>query len=215
VQTEQPRRASGAIVFVSLVAMMVIGIGTVALAVMSATGSGQGSSGTQTSTTRALGLELSIVVSPSVGPSGTDFQVTASVTNFLPMTNNVTGLDEYGGVGSDQFCGSAPIAFEVLQGYYTLANYTPGRLVDVHGPGVSTCPPEGADLSYYVFQANSDNFTGPPGAGLSSHAAEVRAEVSQAWSGGSAEGTSLSAGRYTVVAADNWGQLAMVHLTVS
>jgi hypothetical protein len=214
VQTEQPRRASGAIVFVSLVAMMVIGIGTVALAVMSATGSGQ-SGGTQTSTTRALGLELSIVVSPDVGPSGTDFQVTASVTNFLPMANNATGLDEYGGVGSDQACGSAPIAFEVLRGYYTLANYTSGRVVDVHGPGVSACPSQGADLSYYFFQPNSDNFTGPPGADLSSHAAEVRVEVSQAWSGGSAEGTPLPVGRYTAVAADNWGQLAMVHFMVS
>jgi hypothetical protein len=194
---------------------MVIGIGTVALAVMSATGSGQGSSGTQTSTTRALGLELSIVVSPGIGPPGTDFQVTASVTNFLPMANNVTGLDEYSGVSPDQVCGSAPIAFEVLQGYYTLTNYTSGRVVDVHGPGVSACPSRGADLSYYVFQPNSDNFTGPPGAGLSSHAAEVSAGVSQVWSGGSAEGTPLPAGRYTAVAADNWGQLAMVHFAVS
>lgn len=215
-QTEQPRHGSGAIIFVSLVAMMVIGIGTVALAVMSATGSGQ-SGGQTTTTTRTLGLQLSLLVSPGVGPSGTGFQVMASVTNFLPTTNNVTGLDEYNGVGTNPICKFAPIAFDVLQGYYTLSNYTSGSVVEVHGPDVFACVPEAADLSYYVFQPNSDNFTGPSSLGSerSSHAAEVSAEVSQAWSDGLTSAAPLPAGQYTVVAADNWGQLAIVHFTVS
>jgi hypothetical protein len=217
VQTEQPRHGSGAIIFVSLVAMMVIGIGTVALAVMSATGSGQSGGQTTSTTTRTLGLQLSLLVSPGVGPSGTGFQVMASVTNFLPTTNNVTGLDQYNGVGSNPICRSAPIAFDVLQGHYTLANYTSGSAVDVHGPDVFACVPDAADLSYYVFQPNSDNFTGPAstGTGRSSHAAEVSVDVSQVWSDGLTTVAPLPAGQYTVVAADNWGQLAMVHFTVS
>ena len=213
-QTEQPRHGSGAIIFVSLVAMMVIGIGTVALAVMSATDSGQSGSQTTSTTTRTLGLQLSLLVSPGAGPAGSGFQVMASVTNFLPTVNNVTGLDQYNGVGSNPICKFAPIAFDVLQGHYTLANYTSGSMVDVHGPDVFACVSEAADLSYYVFQPNSDNFTGPSSTGASSHAAEVSADVSQVWSDGPTSAP-LPAGQYTVVAADNWGQLAIVHFTVS
>jgi hypothetical protein len=216
VQTEQPRHASGAVIFVSLVAMVVIGIGTVSLALMSVTGPSQTGSTSQM-TTRNLGLELSLLVSPGVGPSGMNFQVNASVTNFLPTTNNVTGLDEYNGVGSNPICKFAPIAFDVLQGYYTLANYTFGKVVDVHGPDVFMCVTGAADLSYYVFQPNSDNFTGAgsPGIGQWSRTAQVSVDVSQMWSDGLTAKAPLPAGQYTIVAADNWGQLAIVHFTVS
>jgi hypothetical protein len=214
-QTEQPRHASGAIIFVSLVAMIVIGIGTVAFAVMSATGQSQGGSTSQTSVDRKLGLELSLLVSPGMGPSGTVFQVNASVTNILPGINNVTGLDDYKGVGSNPICKFAPITFDVLQGYYTLANYTSGNVVDVHGPQVYMCVTGAADLSYYVFQPNSDNFTGAGSPGIGqSRTAEVSVDVSQVWSDGPTGKAPLPAGQYTVVAADNWGQLAIVHFTV-
>ena len=215
-QTEQPRHGSGVIIFVSLVAMIVIGIGTVAFAVMSAAGQSQGGSTTQTTVDRTRGLELRLLVSPGVGPSGTDFQVNASVTNVLPATNNVTGLDEYNGVGSNPICKFAPIAFDVLQGYYTLANYTTGNVVDVHGPQVYMCVTGAADLSYYVFQPNGDNFTGSGSPGIGqSRTAQISVDVSQVWSDGPTAKTALPAGEYTVVAADNWGQLAIAHFTVS
>ncbi|MDA4112923.1 MAG: hypothetical protein OK474_02650 [Thaumarchaeota archaeon] len=215
--TEQPRHASGAIIFVSLVAMIVIGIGTVAFAVMSATGQSQSGSASQTTTIdRTLGLELSLMVSPDLGPSGTVFQVNASVTNILPGTNNVTGLGDYKGVGSNPICKFAPIAFDVLQGYYTPGNYTSGEVVDVHGPQVYMCVIGGADLGYYVFQPNSDNFTGAGSSGIvQSRTAHVSVDVSQVWSDGSTGKAPLPPGQYTVVAADNWGQLAIVHFTVS
>ena len=216
-QTEDPRHGSGAIIFVSLVAMIVIGIGTVAFAVMSATSSQGTRTSETTATDQALGLQFRLAVTPGTAPSGSSFQVNASVVNVLQRVNNVSGLDRYNGIGSNPVCKSAPIAFDVMQGYYTLSNYSSATVVNVHGPQNMMCVVGADDLSYYVFQPNSDNFTGAASTGSLhlTRTAQISVDVGQVWSQGFGSSGPLKAGEYTVVAADNWGQLAIVHFKVS
>jgi hypothetical protein len=215
--SDSARRGSGAIAIVSLIAMIVIGAGTVALVMTSGGSPSQSGVSNSSTTDQSLGLRLTLQVSPGSGPSGTDFRVSANVTNVLGRTNNATGLDEYHGVGSNPICKFAPVAFDVLQGHFTLANYTSGAVVNVHGPQNMMCVIGAFDLGYYVFSPNSDNFTGPSGqSGVNlSRSAQVTADVSDVWSQGFSPSGPLPAGGYTVVAADNWGQLAFAYFTVA
>ncbi len=213
-QTDEPRQGASATVFVAVVAMVIVGIGTVELALASAPGQSWGTTGTATNST--LGLRLSLVITPGEGPSGTAFGAIVTVTNILARTNNVTGLGEYGGVARGPICSLAPISVELLQGRYSLENYTSGTALNLQGPSMHVCAVEEGDLAYYVFQPESDNFTGPasPGAVPVDLTAGLNMDVSQAWLNG-ASLQPLPPGLYTVVAADGWGQLVTAYFKVS
>jgi hypothetical protein len=118
-------------------------------------------SGTATVANQGLGIELVLSVSPSRGPLATSFEVNATVLNTLSRPNNVTGVDDYHGVQVNPLCNTGPVTFEVLQGYFTVANFTAGRVVSIHGVQNMMCIVPTSALSYYNLQPNSDVFVGP------------------------------------------------------
>jgi hypothetical protein len=170
-----------------------------------------------------LGIELALSVSPSQGPHATWFEVNATVWNTLARTNNVTGVNDYNGVQFNPLCNTAPVTFEVLKGYYTVANFNSGTVLSIHGVQNMACVVPASALSYYVFQPNSDVFTGPlPRMGGQAYTAAMTTRTATAatslvniYSSGFATPEPFPPGTYTVVAADNWGQLAAVHFSVT
>ena len=211
---------------------LMIGIG---VAVASAFVISGGSSVSSTSSTSAssaskatvsdegLGIELALSVSPSQGPHATSFDVNATVWNTLSRTNNVTGVNDYNGVQFNPLCNTAPVTFEVLKGYYTVGNFTSGTVVTIHGVQNMMCVVPASALSFYVFQANSDVFTGPlprlggqaSPASMTTRTATAATSLVDVYSSGFADPEPFPPGTYTVVAADNWGQVAAVHFSVS
>jgi hypothetical protein len=180
------------------------------------------SASTATASDQGLGIELALSVSPSQGPHATSFEVNATVWNALSRTNNVTGVNDYNGVQFNPLCNTAPVTFEVLKGYYTVTNFTLGTVLSIHGVQNMACVVPASALSYYVFQPNSDVFTGPlPRMGGASTAAMTTRTAAAAtslvniYSSDFATPEPFPPGTYTVVAADNWGQLAAVHFSVT
>ncbi|MDA4117907.1 MAG: hypothetical protein OK455_06135 [Thaumarchaeota archaeon] len=179
-----------------------------------------GSTAVTTVTSQTLGIALVLSVTPSQGPLSTAFVVNATVTNDLSRANNVTGVDDYHGVQFNPLCNNGPVTFEVLQGYYTDANFTSGTVLSIHGVQNMMCIVPTSALSYYVFQPNSDVFTGPlpqqggQSAAVTTRAAATSASLEYVYSSSFANPQPFAQGVYTVVGADNWGQLAVVHFTV-
>src|SRR5205807_8530291 len=103
---------------------------------------------TATVSDQGLGIQLVLSVSPSQGPRATSFEVNATVWNTLSRTNNVTGVDDYHGVMTNPLCNTGPVTFEVLQGYYTVANFTSGMVLSVHGVQNMACMVPTSTLSY-------------------------------------------------------------------
>jgi hypothetical protein len=183
-----------------------------------------GSSAITTVTNQALGISLVLSVTPSQGPFATNFNVNATVVNILSHANNVTGVGDYHGVQVNPLCNTGPVTFEVLQGYYTAANFTAGTVLNIHGVQNMMCIVPSSALSYYIFQPDSDMFTGPLAlahpsqngtATMTTRAATASASLANVYSSSLANPQPFAHGTYTVVAADNWGQLAVVHFTVT
>jgi hypothetical protein len=136
--------------------------------------------------------------------------------NILSRVNNLTGVNNYRGVEGNPVCNPGPLAFELLQGYYTSSDFGSGKVVNIHGVQNYMCVIGASNLRFYAFQSKSDFFTGraPSGAPLD-RAAHFSVDVTRQWSQDYSNSGPLAPGAYTVVAADNWGQLAVVHFTVS
>jgi hypothetical protein len=181
--------------------------------------------GTTTVANPGLGIELVLSVTPGQGRESTSFEVNATVWNTLSRQNNMTGVNDYNGVQVNPLCNTGPVTFEVLQGYYTTADFTTGPVVAIHGVQNMMCIVPTSALGYYVFQPNSDVFSGPlqqeqggsqnGTAAMTTRSATTADSLVDIYSGGLANPEPFPAGTYTVVAADNWGQLAAVHFTVT
>jgi hypothetical protein len=180
--------------------------------------------GTTTAANPSLGIQLVLSVSPGEGQGTPSFEVNATVRNALSRQNNVTGVNDYNGVQVNPLCNTGPVTFEVLQGYYTTANFTAGTVLSIHGVQNMMCIVPASALSYYVFQPNSDVFSGPlqqeqvgpqnGTVGMTTRSATTADSLLDIYPGGLASPEPFPAGTYTVVAADNWGQLAAVHFVV-
>jgi hypothetical protein len=189
----------------------------------SSTSSSQsGSAATAAVEDQGRGIQLVLSVTPSRGPAATSFEVNATVLNILSHANNVTGIGDFHGVQFNPLCNTGPVTFEVLQGHYTTANFTAGTPLAIHGVQNMMCMVPTSALSYYVFQPQSDVFTAPlpqeqgMGAAVSTtRSATAAGSLVNVYSSGLADPEPFPAGVYTVVAADNWGQLAAVHFVVT
>jgi hypothetical protein len=182
--------------------------------------------GTTTAANPGLGIQLVLSVTPIQGQETTSFEVNATVWNTLSRPNNVTGVNDYNGVQVNPLCNTGPVTFEVLQGYYTITNFTAGAVLGIHGVQNMMCIVPTSALGFYVFQPNSDVFSGSLSqeqgapqnnstAAMTTRSATAADSLVDIYSGGLASPEPFPAGTYTVVAADNWGQLAAVHFTVT
>jgi hypothetical protein len=209
------RNAVSGLFLVAVISILAVVLGALVVALPMQTSPGTATN-TQTTTDNSRGIALVLTVNPQNGPSGSVFQINGTVANILQRANNVTGIDNYRGIGGNPVCNTGPLAFEVLQGYYTSSDYASGKVVNIHGVQNYMCVIGASNLRYYVFQSKGDVFKGPASGGVSlTRAAHFSVDVTQQWSQDLSGRGPLSSGTYTVVAADNWGQIAVVHFTVS
>src|SRR6267143_520697 len=123
------RKGISGLFLVAAVSILAVVVGAVAVAVP-LWGSPGTTTNTQTTTDKSLGISLMLTVTPQSGPTGSTFQINATVLNTLSRVNNVTGINDYRGVSGNPVCNFAPIAFEVLRGSYTASNFASGTVVN-------------------------------------------------------------------------------------
>jgi hypothetical protein len=106
-----------------------------------------------------------------------------------------------------------PFGIAVLQGVYTSVNVSQGTPLEIFP--VVACPMIVMYISGYLFQPMSDNATVLPGTGVLAMETGISASGTYSVSGSKLNQlTPFAPGTYTVVAGDEWGNLAFAYFTV-
>jgi hypothetical protein len=166
------------------------------------------------------GLGLSLQVEPS--PDG-NYTITVRESNLLNSVNNVTEADEWKYTQDSQTpCGpdpyTNPVVFAVVQGRYGQDNYTSSKALPFYNTGNLYPCGEVKILGgpyAYAFQPLSDAFSFPSGSTQPEiGAASVTISTSGYWTGGydnvAAAFKPFSPGYYTVIGADEWGNVVLL-----
>lgn len=161
------------------------------------------------------GLELRVSLNASTINLGDSISFNATVFNTRATENNLSSISDWTVpqpvIGP---CGptDAPIAFAVIQGYYTQDNVSQAPRV---GYGVE-CTTDVGNVEYYSFEPSSDEASI---IGASCNPSQCSASpialsrsVGGYWTNGVME--KFTPGAYTVVVEDEWGQTALSHFVV-
>jgi len=181
--------------------------------VMTTTGTTSGNS-TSTGSTGANGLLLGFSVNVTSIAPGQSFGMTLSEFNTLSKTNNLSEASEWVVQGSTQACpdGFYPFGVSVFQGHYTQGNVTAGTPVQIFP--IEPCPMFLRLTTGYVFQPMSFNASVLPGDSNTTMAMETTVTVGMNYTGFPGQGQPLSGGAYTLVASDEWGNMAFLYVSV-
>lgn len=183
----------------------------------------------QQSLNSTSGLRLDLVVAPSNGSLGS-IVININEYNTLDQVNNVTIENNWN--YSEQYlnpfdgCGlTEPLGLAIFQGYYDLANYTRASALTLYNTSVaiSCTTTVNVPTSYYSIRAQSDQaaVVYP-----STNFVDLNTTLSLSfttkgyWTGGIGSGSSAAfhvfpSGNYTVLAADEWGKVVLVHFVIS
>jgi hypothetical protein len=171
------------------------------------------------------GLSLSLSLDSKTYQSGQEVGIDIDEKNTLSRTNTITASAKWpvSGLGVGP-CGALnyPFGIAIFQGNYTAANISSGTLLQIYEPNIYHCPMILTDISSYVFQPLSDSAavfqmsesTAVFTAGMN---AEFEPAPTGYWASNNvgATFTNFEPGVYTVVAGDEWGDLVVVHFTVT
>jgi hypothetical protein len=165
-----------------------------------------------------LGIRLVISLNTSTTHVGGSVNYTASVYNTRQSENNVSSASDWAIprlISTPCGPSDSPIAYAIMQGYYVSGNISKAPRVN-YG---MMCTTVMGGVTVYSFQPSSDIasvvgncspnpcFTGP---------LSTWRPFDQYPSGGAAEPwAKFTAGAYTVVAEDEWGDLALASFTVT
>ncbi len=152
----------------------------------------------------AEGFTLNLTVNATSIPQGGEVNVTSWALSTDHAIDNVTAQDAWGVNGSGLWfskCGE-PVGIGIAQGYYTADNFTQGTFVPIGGaPGPCTASPP----RYFLFEYDT------------AEALVVENETGYTWTIGASAVTSatLPKGTYTVIAADEWGDVVLTNFQVT
>jgi flagellar basal body-associated protein FliL len=229
-----------AIAIIAVVVMIVGAMGVIALTSQSksSTSSSASSSATQSQTTATLssstgiatasvsnssdGLNLNLQV--NAGGNGT-FTVTVAESNLLSSVNNVTEANQWKYpadlLNPANNCAPTndPVGFAIFQGYYGMSNYTSGKALPLYNTNVEFHCTENIYANEYLFQPLSDSISVyNHGQFETNGTASLSLLTGGYWTGGAGTPTAASfnefRGVYTVLAADEWGNVLLLHFTV-
>lgn len=160
------------------------------------------------------GLELSMTLSSNTYAPGETIPINLTEINTLNVANNVSSASDWaidglalGGCGTLNF----PFGIRIFQGYYdgnNISSASNQSSVQFYAPGVYSCPAI-FNITQYAFQPSSDVAGSLP--------MSTVVNVQGSWTGGASGSTLhvLPDGVYTVVGGDEWGNLVIVHFTVT
>lgn len=166
----------------------------------------------------AFGFTMHLQVNTTTLSQGGSVLVSGWLNSSSASIDNVTA-ESLWGVGPTSlwtsYCTAAwPIGVGVMQGHYTQDNYTLGRLLPLNLPEVS-CPVRAATPGYFLFDPHSSralvDLNGTPQYWVLRSAFTFSASSSSGFKGSS----SLPAGVYTAVLADEWGDVVTTNFLVS
>jgi len=165
-----------------------------------------------------LGLSLELFAAPSNGSLG-NLSISAEVVGARNVSTNVTDENNWPYV-ADSFgpCGApGHVAFGIFQGYYDQSNYTNANSLLLYNPSVTySCTTFAFGIFTYSFQPHSDvaellNSSGVP---VFNESISTGGLIAGYWQEGGTYQV-FPAGNYTIMAADEWGQVAFLHFTVT
>lgn len=177
----------------------------------------------------SLGLELELALNSTSIKSGQAISINVTEYNALNSVNNVTKAGDWaisgltlGGCGTLNY----PLGIEIFKGNYSVNNISSlgaqTGLLFYH-PGAYSCPAI-FFVTDYEFEPASNiaaiQIMSSPSSSVGPYPMTSAISASGSWTGGNAMGTGavyhiLADGVYTVVAGDEWGNIALEHFMVS
>jgi hypothetical protein len=181
------------------------------------TASGNSNSASSSSTN---GLSLSLSLDGTTYQPGQSVSIIVDEKNLLSTTNNLSATDnlpsEFGsGFTNDPWF---PLGLAVLRGNYTGSNYSTGTPLIIYNPGevyigTTSIAPTAYSFSPFIDVAVLNGGDYNSSIAIRSH---IEINVNGYWPNNeSASSKNFEPGVYTVVAGDEWGNLIVVHFTVS
>ena len=173
----------------------------------------------------APGLRLDLQVTP--GGNGT-YRIIVKELNTMSANNSVPSADNWAYPEANLIpfapcdTGLFPVGLAVLQGRYTLANYSQAKPLTLYNTTYfSSCTTQAYTIAQWVFATNSSqaSFVYPPSGRMENWNITTSILAAGYWTGGA--GTQQPAtlhsfhGDYTVLAADEWGALGLAYFTVN
>ena len=174
----------------------------------------------------ANGLSLSISVNPQLIKPGYPIHIVITESNTLSKMNNLRASDKWPINGlSVGICGteSYPFGVAVFQGSYTATNISSATPLELDNPNVipQGCIAPVSNVTAYDFKPSSDIAT-LDGEVLSMEvprlfemSAEVIGGINWVGSPPNAVQQNFEPGVYTVVGGDEWGNMVILHFTVT
>ncbi|MDA4135902.1 MAG: hypothetical protein OK449_02730 [Thaumarchaeota archaeon] len=160
------------------------------------------------------GLQLRLSINSTTITTTGAIAVNVSEYNTLSIVNNVTessGWQIQAALSSCPNTNVQPFGIAVYQGYYAAQNVSQGSQLQIFP--ITACPMFIRLVTGYVFQPQSDTATIQPGSGASPTSMTSVVTVTGTYAGLD-QTHSLNPGVYTFVAADEWGALAFLYVTV-
>jgi len=169
-------------------------------------------SGANLSTPSSSGLELIVSTNATVISSGESVQVYLSEFNTLAAPNNVTAAHDWPtpvALGPCENIYVQPFGIAVYSGRVDAQNLSQGQRVNPFPP--TACPQYVRLVTGYEFQPLSDLAVVLPSFGATPSPLIGSVNIGMNYS---PQGQPLPPGDYTIVAADEWGALAVAYFTV-
>jgi len=165
------------------------------------------------SATSAYGFTINLHMNATTLGQREAVSITAWLNSTTAQPNNVTAASAWpigpNGLWTRPCTSGWPLGVGVMNGYYTPDNYTQGSLVPIPGP-LFSCPVQSQTPSFFVFQPHGTSAVVGMGSSVS------RWDLRSTLTFNPAEvAAARSPGAYTVVAADEWGDVVLVHFRVS
>jgi hypothetical protein len=164
------------------------------------------------------GLQLQLSINAVQVPTGGTIQVNATELNTLNQENNVNKSSDYLVPVALSACPNTnvqPFGVAVYKGFYTAQNVSLGSQVPIFPAGPCPMYPNPMYerlVTGYLFQPHSDLAAVLPSSGSMQMTASVDMVNGTAVGGG--QQSPLDPGMYTVVAADEWGGVAILYVQI-
>ena len=173
------------------------------------------------STSSTNGLSLSLSLGSTTYQPGQEVSIAVDEKNALSTINNVTATTNFSSEFMSGYTNAPsplPFGLAVLQGNYTLSNYSTVMPLIIYDPSKVYIGTQVVGPTSYFFQPLNDTDVLSGGDYNSSNGLKMQYEinVNGYWpNNASTTSTNFEPGVYTVVAGDEWGALVLVHFTVS
>ena len=152
--------------------------------------------------------------------------IVASVVNVRNVSNNVTDQDNWqyppSSLNPYSPCGAGQVGFGIFQGYYDESNFSKAISLTLYNEtNLYSCTTMTIvnSTEVFSFQPQSDlvQVTNSSGVPFFNSSISVSELVGGYWTGQIGSGTyqTFPSGTYTMIAADEWGQVVFLHFSVT